>query len=261
MKHSLKSLLLLPVLTVLMVLTGCREPLPPSDGPDTAAIIDQLNILEANPVFISEASLLLESYGLKVDVWRGSDITVDFYGKLPSLGYKLIILRVHSGILLSMEEEGVKPLPTTYLFTAENYTTTRYIAEQLTDKVSNALMVEDYPLVFAVNTDFLKESDGMYDNTVVLAMGCESYCYDDMPAAFVEKGASAYIGWSNVVTLEYVDEVMLDLLGNLCSANLTVSEAIDRTMTDHGKDPYFDAFLKYYPPKSGDMTIKELISQ
>jgi len=253
--------LLLLALAALVAFTGCGEPVPESDGPDTAAIIDQLHILEANPAFISEATLLLESYGFEVDVWQGSEITVDFYRKLPSLGYKFIIFRVHSGILISLEEEGAKALPTTYLFTAENYTTTRYIGEQLTDKVSNAVMVEDYPLVFAVNTDFLRESDGAYDDTVVLAMGCESYCYDDMPAAFVEKGASAYIGWSNVVTLEYVDEVMLDLLGNLCSANLTVSEAIDHVMTDHGNDPYFDAFLRYYPPESGDMTVKELISQ
>ena len=253
--------MLLAVLSALIVFTGCGEPAQESDGPDTAAIVDQLHILEANPAFISEATMLLESYDFKVDVWQGSEITVDFYRKLPAMGYRFIIFRVHSGILISLEEEGAKALPTTYIFTAENYTTTRYIGEQLTDKVSNAVMVEDYPLVFAVNTDFLTESDGAYDNTVVLAMGCESYCYDDMPETFVEKGASAYIGWSNVVTLEYVDEVMLDLLGNLCSADLTISEAINRTMTDHGNDPYFDAFLRYYPPESGDMTVKQLINQ
>ena len=261
MKHSLVVLALLAALATSAAFTGCWEPVPESDGPDTAAIIDQLHILEANPAFISGATQLLESYGFGVDVWQGHEITVDFYKKLPSMGYKFIIFRVHSGILISLEEGGAEPLPTTYLFTAENYTTTKYIGEQLTDKVSNAVMVEDYPLVFAVNTDFLRESGGAYDNTVVLAMGCESYCYDDMPAAFVEKGASAYIGWSNVVTLDYVDEVMLGLLGNLCSANLTLSGAVDRTMADHGSDPYFDAFLKYYPPESGDMTVKQLINK
>jgi hypothetical protein len=261
MKHYLKSLVLVLVLAALAASLSCRSPVEESEGPDTAAIIDQLYILESNPAFVSEATRLLESYGFEVDLWQGFDITVDFYRKLPSLGYKFIIFRVHSGILLSLEEEGVKPLPTTYLFTAENYTTTRYITEQLTDKVSNAVMVEDYPLVFAVNSEFIRDIEGEFDNTVILAMGCESYSYDDMPAVFVEKGASAYVGWSYVVSLEYVDEVTLDLIGNLCTANLTLSQAITQTMDAHGRDPYFDAFLKYYPAESGDKTVKELISQ
>lgn len=93
----------------------------------------------------------------------------------------------------------------------------------------------------------------------MLAMGWKSYKYDDLPVAFIEKGASAYLGWSTVVTLEYVDKVTLDPLGKLCSNNLTLAQGIARTMADMGKDPYFDAHLKLYPVDSGDRTIKELI--
>jgi len=259
MKHNLKSLVLVLVLAALTVSIGCRSSSQESDGRDRAAIVDQLYILESNPSFITGATRLLESYGFTVDLWQGSDITVDFYRELPSLGYKFIVFRVHSGLLLSLEEEGIKALPTTYLFTAENYTTTRYITEQLTDKVSNAMMMENFPLVFAVNSAFIEDAKGEFNNTVVLAMGCESYCYDDMPAAFVEKGASAYLGWNTVVSLEYVDKVMLDLLGNLCTGNVTLAQGIARTMADLGYDPYFDAYLKYYPAESGDKTVRELI--
>ena len=177
------------------------------------------------------------------------------------MGYKFVLLRVHSGLLVSLENGKEVTLDTTYLFTAENYTTTRYVAEQLTDKVSNALMEEDAPLVFAVNSEFIKSAEGQFDRTVVLAVGCESYEYDDLPKAFIAKGASAYVGWSNVVTLDHVDGVTLDLLQNLFSANMTMSQGIAATTDKMGKDPYFNSYLRYYPEASGNMTIRELIGQ
>ena len=259
MKRCLKSLVLAAVLAVLILSSGCGSPEREVEGSGTAAIIDQLYVLESNQAFVNEATLILESYGFEVDLWQGFDVTVDFFRELPTMGYKFIIFRVHSGILLSLEEEGVRPLPTTYLFTAENYSTTRYISEQLTDKVSNAVMVEDYPLVFAVNSDFIRETKGEFNDTVILAMGCESYSYDDMPLTFIDKGASAYLGWSHVVSLEYVDEVTLDLLGNLCTGRMTLARSIEKTMADLGKDPYFESYLKYYPEESGDRTVKKLI--
>ena len=80
-----------------------------------------------------------------------------------------------------------------------------------------------------------------------------------MAEAFIKKGASAYLGWSGVVSLKYVDEATLSLLSNLCSANMTVEQGIDQTMTELGYDPYFHAYLKYYPVGSGSYTISELI--
>ena len=258
-KHYLKILVAVLILVTLIALAGCRGTKQDSSQTDKAAIIDQLYLLEPNQSFIDNASQLLESYGFTVDLWQGKDITVDFYRKLPAMGYKLIVFRVHSGLLMSLEKEGAKPLDTTYLFTAENYSTTRYVNDQLTDKVSNAMMYESYPLVFAVNSAFIKSASGRFDNTVAILLGCESYYYDDMAAAFIEKGASAYVGWSTVVSLEHVDKAALDLLGNLCTANLTLAQGVKRTMAALGHDPNFGAYLKYYPPGSGNQTVKQLI--
>jgi hypothetical protein len=252
-------LIVLLALAVLIPLAGCRGAAPGGSQTDKAAIIDQLYLLEPNPSFIARATQILESYGFTVDLWQGGEVTVDFYRKLPAMGYKFIVFRVHSGLLMSLEKEGAKPLSTTYLFTAENYTTTRYITDQLTDKVSNAMMYEKYPLVFAVNSEFIKGADGRFDNTVVLLLGCESYYYDDMPQVFIEKGASAYVGWSTVVSLEHTDKAALDLLDNLCTARLTLAEGISRTMADLGRDPSFGAYLKFYPADSGGKTLPELI--
>ena len=203
---------------------------------------------------------MLEAYGFKVDLWQGEDVTVEFYRELPKYGYKLILLRVHTGLLLSMVHAKIVPSETTYLFTGETYTTTKYVPEQLTDRVSNALMTTEYPLVFAVNSEFIKEDfEGNFNKTVVITMGCESSYLDDMTEAFIQKGASAYLGWSGVVSLEYVDDATLHLLSNLCNENMTVAEGIAKTMSELGLDPYFRAYLKYYPAESGSQTIKELI--
>jgi hypothetical protein len=258
--HYLKMVAVFLVLAAALIpLPGCRDSVQNKGALEKAAIIDQLYLLEPNPSFIDSAAQLLESYGFNVDLWQGSEVTVDFYRKLPAMGYKLIIFRVHSGLLMSLKGGEAKALETTYLFTAENYTTIKYITDQLTDKVSNAMMSDKIPLVFAVNSAFIKGASGRFDNTVVILMGCESYYYDDMPAAFVAKGASAYVGWSTVVSLEYVDKAALDLLEKLCTGNLTLAEGITRTMADLGSDPSFGAYLKYYPPGSGNQTVKELI--
>jgi hypothetical protein len=256
MKNTLKFVTALLVLSaVSAALTGCRGYSPAENAPEKAAIIDQLYILEPNPSFVDNTTRLLESCGFTVDLWQGSEVTVDFYRKLPAMGYKLIIFRVHSG-LLEDSIGGKEPAAgTTYLFTSENYSTIKYIRDQLTDKVSNAMVSDKMPLVFAVNPAFIKSAGGRFGSTVVIMMGCESYYNDDMPEAFIEKGAAAYVGWSAPVGLEYVDNATLDLLENLCARNLPLEEGIEKTMDDAGPDPDFGAYLRYYPPSSGNRTV------
>ena len=109
------------------------------------------------------------------------------------------------------------------------------------------MMTEDYPLVFAVNSEFIKDIKGDFGNTIIMSMGCESHYLNDMAEAFTEKGASVYIGWSCVVSLKYADSATLDLFNNLLTENMTVAEGISGTMTELGYDPYFNTYLKYYP--------------
>jgi hypothetical protein len=262
-KLYLKILVTLLILAALVLPAGCdTTPATVDNNSNKAVIVDQLSLRESNPEFIAAATHILESYGFTVDVWKGTDVTVDFYYKLPSLGYRFIILRVHSGLLVSLEADNTtRVLDTTYLFTAENYTTTKYVGDQLADRVSNAMMDENSPLVFAVNSEFIKRADGKFNGSIILAMGCESYKYNDLPMAFIEKGAVAYIGWSDVVTLEHVDVVTLDLLNNLLTANMTLSQGISSTMNLMGKDPYYNSYLKYYPSASGDSTVAELLGK
>ena len=258
-----RYLFILLALLVLIVpgLTSCGNPSALSSNDEAkAAIIDQLYLFQPNPSFIDETTEILEGYGFKVDVWQGEEITVDFYRELPKYGYELIVFRAHMGILCYLKGSEVVPTEITCLFTGENYTPTKYVAEQLTERVQEAQMPEDCPTVFAVNPEFITKSmKGEFDNTVIIMMGCAGHHIDDMAAAFVQKGASTYLGWSATVVLDYVDTAAPNLVANLCTKKLTVEQATAETMAEVGHDPYYNARLKYYPVESGSQTIRELI--
>lgn len=261
MKIFLKIAAVLFLLVALVVPAGCNNT-PTTEQPlNKAVIVDQLSLRDPNPDFIANATKILESFGFTVDVWQGADITVDFYRKLPSMGYRFVLLRVHSGTLVSQADETTTTSDTTYLFTNEEYSTTKYVIDQLSDKVSNALMDKDTPLVFAVNSDFMKSSDGKFNGSFILSMGCESFKYTDLPAAFLEKGAAVYIGWSDIVTLTYVDKATLDLMNNIFTDKMTISDGILTTLGRLGYDPYYNSYLRCTPSSSANKTMLDILGQ
>ena len=221
-----------------------------------AAIIDQLYSLQPNEDFISETTEELEDYGFEVGLYQGGDVTVELYGQLPSYGYKLIIFRAHSGLLGSKGQT----IKRTCLFTNEPYSQTKHVAEQLSDQLAKARIDENHPWVFGIGDEFVTQSmEGQFDNTVIVMMGCSCLYLKDLAQAFVDKGASAYLAWDATVDLDYVDEATTSLIKNLCSESLSVSKAVNLTIATKGPDPEYGAMLKYYPPQSGNKTLKELI--
>jgi len=244
----------------LVLFIGCSPRSNHAESALKAAIIDQLYILEPDQDFIDQATACLEAAGFDVDVYQGKQVSVSFYRQLPKHRYKLIIFRAHSGLMQRQQDSEVIVKEETYLFTGEAYSQTKYVREQLTDQMLPAKMVEDYPSVFAVNSKFLLASmSGRFEDTAIIMMGCGTTYLDDMAATFVLKGASTYIGWDSGVGISYVDEATLLLLKNLCIEDLTVKEAIAEIMAQEGADPSTGARLKYYPPESGEQTIKQLI--
>ena len=238
----------------LMILGACSAPEPELEP--RAAIIDQLCVLTPNQAFIEQTTRQLEEYGFKVDVYPGDTVTVDLYRELPSYGYKLIIFRVHSGLL------GVDPkvINRTWLYTAEPYTKTSHVIEQFDDQVTYAKTHEDAPWFFAISAKFIDKSvEGQFPKTAIIMMGCDCLHFEDFAQAFIQKGASTYIAWDASVMLDYVDDATPVLIEKLCSDRLTVKEAVDQTMSEKGADPDFGSVLKYYPEQSGQHTLAELI--
>jgi len=232
------------------------QPSPNSVGELRAVIVDQLSSLQENETFVTNVTKELEDYGFEVDLYQGDEITVDFYRQLPTHGYKLIVFRAHSGLLAEDEEVIMK----TVLFTNEKYSESKYVVEQLNDRLLMASVGEGYPMVFGIPPEFIRESmNGKFDDTVVIMMGCSGIFLIDLAEAFVEKGASVYLAWHGSVELYYVDEATPYLMSQLCSGNLTIKEAVGSTMDVVGPDPEHKAVLKYYPSNNGGKTLKELI--
>jgi len=256
-RTSLARLSILALLIISLVsLPACSQPNDSSTDSLKAAIIDQLYILQPNEAFIAQTVQELEDYGFEVDIYQGDEVIVDFYRELPGNGYELIIFRTHSG-LLGKEGEITKR---TCLFTNEPYSQTKHVAEQLSDQLAMARIDEHHPWVFGIGDKFVTQSmEGKFDKTVIIMMGCSCLYLDDLAQAFVDKGASAYLGWDATVDLSYVDTATTNLVWNLCSEGLTVREAVAITMAEVGPDLYYGAELKYYPSSSGSHTITELI--
>ena len=242
----------------LILFSACPEPAPTEPK---AAIVDQLYSLHPNPDFVAEMTALLEGCGLEVDLYQGDEVDVAFYRELPKGGYRIIVFRAHAGLLALRESPDVMAEETTFLFTDEAYSEGKHVFEQLGDQMVPAEMTPAYPLVFAVNSNFILEStEGSFNKTVIIMMGCSTLCLEDMAAAFYLKGASAYLGWDRFVGISYVDEATLYLVQRLCLDGLTVAEAVEATMAEKGVDPVYEAILNYYPPQSGDKAFTELIA-
>jgi hypothetical protein len=229
---------------------------PDNLGKPRAAIVDQLYNLQPNEAFIAEVTSELEQYGFVVDLHQGDDVTVDFYRELATHGYKLIIFRAHSGLLGG----GDFVIPKTVLFTNEVYSADRYPTEQAFDRLLMGGPGPGQPVMFGITASFVTHSmKGEFDDTTIIVMGCGGIYLEDLAKGFVDKGASAYLAWDASVLLPYVDDATIYLIGQLCSENTTVEEAVDRTMRVKGIDPEWKAELEYYPSGTGNRTLGDLI--
>ena len=237
---------------VLVRVYPLSQPSPDNVGKPRAAVVDQLYNLQPNEDFIAEITNELEEYGFAVDLYQGDEIIVDFYRELPTHGHKLIIFRAHSGLLSG--------IPKTVLFTNEEYSPDRYPTEQLFDQLLMGAAGPGQPVMFGITASFVTRSmKGGFDDTVIIIMGCGGIYLPDLAQAFIDKGASVYLAWHLSVLLQYVDDATLYLIGQLCSENATVEEAVDRTMHVIGPDPEYEAELQYYPSGTGNRTLEELI--
>lgn len=231
-------------------------PTPTQTNGLRCAIVDQLYTVEPNPTFIEYTTQKLESFGFAVDVYQGDEVTVDFYRRLPTYGYKLIIFRVHGGLLQNESGIGDK----IWLFTSQPYNRMSYFIAQLRDQVRAAGIVSTNNPLFAVSAKFITDCmQGNFSDTVIINMGCAAFHSDEMAQAFIEKGASAYLAWDVSVGLHYVDDTTMTLIDKLCSKELTIAAAVSETMKEKGPDPNNNAFLYYYPQVSAGKNLRELI--
>jgi hypothetical protein len=212
-----------------------------------AAIVDHLSLSEPNQTFIQAATSLLEKAGFTVDYYEGEKVTIEFYRNLPTHGYGLIVLRVHS---------AATP-PPLCLFTSELYSKTKYVYEQLTDRIVVVSIYKEMgPFYFGISPEFVKESmKGNFQNTIILMMGCDGLKYDGMAKAFIERGAKVYVSWDAGVSSAHTDKATIHLLQQLATKKQTINKAVTETMAEVGPDLMYESVLLYCPIEAENFVI------
>jgi hypothetical protein len=214
-----------------------------------AAIVDQLSLTAPNETFIQTATNILEQANYSVDYYSGEKVTVDFYRNLPTLGYSVIILRVHSVLL-----NGTSP--PVGLFTSELVSSPKYVYEGLTDRIMAAMFTDDNRTYYSICPGFVKsDMKDRFNDTLIIMMGCNGLTYTDMAEAFIERGAKTYISWAGSVSASHTDQATTQLLQHLITQHQTVKQGVANTVLDVGRDLAFNNALGYYPLESENYTF------
>jgi hypothetical protein len=243
------------LLTALLLLGGfwAGWALSKDDGAPKAAIVDQLSLTHPNPDFVQEAAETLEEAGYRVDYYPGESVTVDFFRRLPALGYKVLIFREHSAVIENDagEADGVS------MFTSEAYSDDRLYAyessfiqegESERSALAESWYEGDSRRYFGITPKFITARTlGTFSDAIVIMMGCDGLSSDGTAQAFVEKGAATFIGWDNAVTPAHTDAAVQQLLQHLFAEQMAPEQATALTMDEVGADPSFGAHLRLFP--------------
>jgi hypothetical protein len=215
-----------------------------------AAIVDEVSLTNPNQTFVQAATDILKHANYSIDYYSSEKVTVDLFRNLPTPGYDIIILRVHSGL-----SKGTQP-PVS-LATSEAYSTTEHVNEQLANQVNRGqLATDNRTLYFLICPSFVKSCMiGSFKNTVIIMMGCEGLTYTDMAEAFRERGAEAYISWKGSVSLSYSDQATILFLQHFVTERQTIGQAIEKTEEEVGLDLGYDNTLGCYPLESAKYEI------
>lgn len=209
-----------------------------------AAIIDGLQGFP-NPEFIEETANILSENGFIVDLYHVENVTVGLYKRLPSLGYRLIILRVHCGPLIYTLPNGTKAVSRDIvLFTTEEYDQERYQQYQVGGLLAKARIVGQEKLYFAIPLQFVYEAmQGRFNGTIIILDSCYGLFGKSMPEAFISRGASTFVGWDGEVTANHADEATITLLRAHFNGGLSIEEAL----LEIEPDPFYGSSLHCYP--------------
>jgi len=227
------------------------------EGP-RAIILDNLGLDGQSPsgeniLFVQKTKELLEGIGIEVEYVGVKDVTLEVYRNLAK--YNLVILRVHSGLLIGEEvvcfftSEPLPENPDKY----SEWFSNGYLADatlELRDGTKKHFI--------GVKPDFIRNClNGEFQNSTIIAMGCNSLESYSMARAFVNKGAFVYIGWTSDVTVNHTDSATLELLESFFENNETIEEAIIKVPPDLKTG----AKLTYYPEKAASLRPKKIIEQ
>ena len=218
------------------------------------AIIDQLGEETQNSDFNETGVVanILKNTGFDLSYYESKTVNVNFYKGLARYNYGIIILRAHSA---TREGETIVDF-----FTSEEFNGDKHVSEQnngwLTKGIYSWMPEKFY---FAITPEFIENLEGCFPKSIVIAMGCNSLnkTCTEMAAAFIEKGAKAYLGWTGLVQCSHTDNETVKLIRQLLVENKTLSGAVGTL--DY--DPLYGSRMDYYPLEASDLRISSLITE
>jgi hypothetical protein len=184
-----------------------------------AVLIDSLSLTDPDPPFISNVTRSLSAAGYAVDYYGPSQVTVDLFRNIALQNYQIVIIRGHTAT--------VQGIPTSLsLVTAEPYSSLKHVYEQLIGQVAPAI-VRPGNTFFAITPAFIRDAiKSNLRDTLVVQMGCGTLSGTrDIATAFIDKGASSFVGWNNTVSSWYTDFATQKFVASL-EQGQTVSEAV-----------------------------------
>ena len=208
--------------------------------------MDQLELTQPNPDFVSNVRGILAQAGYAVDYIPGEAVTVEFYRTLPQKDYDLVLMRVHAGITTEVDQATGERTGTEYvsLFTGEPYDETKYPQEQI-NRLGKARYNEDSEPLFGIGPEFVEHSmEGDFGDALVVMMGCDGLRSQRTAEAFLDRGASAFVSWTKPVSAPHTDTATEKLLRKLFQDNLPVEEAVQSTASEVGADPAYEGELR-----------------
>ncbi len=229
-----------------------------SEGlPRKAVIIDQLSLTYPNKSFVDSATSILEGANFTVDYYPGEEVNVSLYENLPSRGYGIIILRVHSGPVL--DENKIEKSYISF-FTSENYSTGKYSEDQILGRLVPVEYYNGSPIYFGVTPDFFRyNAKGRFNNSIVVMMGCVGLTFSRMADTLIDLGAKTYVSWDSPVLAEHTDLGTINFLRKFITEEKTLGLSVFETMQEVGPDPEYDSWLLFYPAdeETRDLVLPE----
>ncbi len=260
---SNKRLLILVMSLVIMIVSSFLLfqfliQTPETEFSFKAAIIDQIGeTFPSNPEsaheFNETVTNLLENAGFNVSYHESKSITVDFFRGLAKYNYGMIIIRGHSA------QRGENEKITVDFFTSERFDANKYGSMQRDGLLSRGNYTwESGKFYFAITPKFIEHLEGSFPKSVVIAMGCWSLepNSEEMADAFIQKGAEAYIGWTNMTGMSHSDSSTIRFLEYFLVDNMTIRKAIDEC--NKVLDPEWSPVrFSYYPSRIGDYKLSD----
>jgi hypothetical protein len=227
-----------------------------------AAIVDQLSEHFSDTTFNTTATNLLTNAGFTVSYFSSENVTVPFYEKLVEGDYGIIIFRAHSA--MRVDE------PIVDLFTSEEYDENKYYEYRSGGLLSKAeylvpLGQETGQFYFAITPNFI-ERFGSFPKSIIIAMGCSSLNVSGMAQAFINKGAKAYVGWTNIVLPNDTDYETAKFLEMFLGENRTLGNSLSITKPHNYHDPEANisviSRMDFYPVSQliDELKISDLIA-